>query len=329
MFENLEAAAVPKPVSSFGAQSTALEVAAGIDLTGKTVIVTGGASGIGIETVRALAIAGANVTIAARNLETGREVAQQINSEIEAVRVDVDHLDLGSLASVRAFAQRWGDRPLNILINNAGIMACPLGQTEDGFELQFGTNHLGHFLLTNLLTPSLKRGVPARVVVLSSSAHRRGTVDFDDPNFRTRPYHPFKSYGQSKTANALFALEYDRRYKEEGIRAFSLMPGVIATPLLRHMTPELHAEVGGGDAKEEGKPAVVLEYKTPEQGAATTIWAAISPDLDGFGGLYLEDCNVAETITDPNTAGRGVMAHALDPDAAKQLWTLSEESVAV
>ena len=300
--------------SRFGQKSTALEVVDSIDLTGRTAIVTGGASGIGIETARALARAGASVTLAVRDLAAGARVAAEINGETGAERVSVDALELGSLASVRAFAARWGDRPVSLLINNAGVMACPQGYTEDGFETQFGVNHLGHFLLTELLVPALEKGAPARVIAVSSSAHGMSDVDFDDPDFRHRPYDAFKSYGQSKTANALFAVEFDRRYRDRGIRAFSLMPGVIHTNLGRH--------VPGSDWS-----AIEHLVKTVEQGASTSVWAATAPELEGQGGLYLENCARAEPFVRGMPRGMGVMAYALDPDAARRLWTLSEEKV--
>lgn len=301
-------------MSGFGAQSTALEVVDGIDLTGRTAIVTGGASGIGVETARALVHAGASVLLAVRNPEAGARVAAAINVEIGTERVSVDCLELGSLASVRAFAARWGDRPLSLLINNAGVMACPQGATEDGFETQFGVNHLGHFLLTMLLLPALEKGSPARVIAVSSSAHGMADVDFDDTDFRNRPYDAFRAYGQSKTANALFALEFDRRYRERGIRAFSLMPGVIHTNLGRHVP-----DAGWADIEHLAK--------TVEQGASTSVWAATAPELGGQGGLYLENCAEAEIFVRGMPRGTGVMPYARDPDAARRLWALSEEKV--
>jgi NAD(P)-dependent dehydrogenase (short-subunit alcohol dehydrogenase family) len=301
-------------ISRFGAKSTALEVIEDIDLTGHAAIITGGASGIGVETARALATAGATVLLAVRDLAAGERVAADINAQVGVERVSVDQLELGSLASVRAFAARWGDKPLALLINNAGVMACPLGYTEDGFETQFGVNHLGHFLLATLLVPALEKGTPSRLISVSSSAHGQSDVNFEDPDFRHRDYDPFKSYGQSKTANALFAVEFDRRYKDRGIRAFSLMPGVIHTNLSRHVT--------GADWS-----AIDHLRKTVQQGASTTVWAATSSDLDGQGGLYLENCAQAEPFARGMPRGVGVMPYALDPDAAGRLWTLSEEKV--
>lgn len=301
-------------VSRFGAKSTALEVVQGVGLTGRTAIVTGGASGIGVETARALAHAGASVTLAVRDLSAGERVAAELNAQVGEARVSVDPLELGSLASIRAFAARWGDRPLSLLINNAGVMACPQGYTEDGFETQFGVNHLGHFLLTMLLVPALEKGAPSRVIVLSSSAHGMSDVDFEDPDFRNRPYDAFQSYGQSKTANALFAVEFDRRYSDRGIQAFSLMPGVIHTNLGRH--------VPGSDWS-----VVDHLFKDASQGASTSVWAATAPELDGHGGLYLENCAQAQPFEKDMPRGVGVMPYALDPDAARRLWSLSEQKV--
>jgi NAD(P)-dependent dehydrogenase (short-subunit alcohol dehydrogenase family) len=309
--------------SRFDAKTTALEVVAGIDLSGRSAIVTGGASGIGVETVRALASAGAQVTIAARNLQAAAAVAGMINGELGAARVSFDALELGDLASVREFARRWSEKPLSLLINNAGVMACPLGRTKDNFEIQFGTNHLGHFLLATLLVPALEAGAPSRLISLSSSGHMSSAIDFEDPNYLQRSYHPFKAYGQSKTANALFAVEYDRRHRERGVRAFSVMPGVIETHLGRHMTPELMAELGLKPPG-RGEDNLRLLRKSAAQGAATSVWAATAPELAGVGGLYLEDCAEALPFSRDLPRGKGVMPHALDPQSARRLWDLSE-----
>lgn len=313
---------LPAP-SAFGAASAARDVIAGHDLTGRIVLLTGGASGIGIETARALAGAGAQVTLAVRNTGQGAAVAAELNQEVGAARVSVEALDLASLRSVRALADHWGERPLHLLINNAGVMACPQGYTEDGFETQFGVNHLGHFLLAELLTPALVRSAPSRLISLSSSAHKLGGMNFDDPHFRTLAYHPFAAYGQSKTANALFAVAFDRRYRGSGVRAFAVMPGVIDTPLMRHMSPEVRAKMmPKPDASAETK--VRSRIKTPEQGAATTVWAAVATELDGLGGLYLEDCGVARSSPAGSPGGSGVMSYALDPVDAERLWRLSK-----
>ena len=322
MMSQADNSKAPRVLSSFNADATALEVIAGKDLHGKSVIVTGGASGIGVETARALTIAGADVVLAVRNLAAGQKVANTLNREVGDNRVRVEELNLARLDSVRAFALRWGEKPLTILINNAGVMACPQDYTEDGFEMQFGTNHLGHFLLAKLLTPVLKRGSPSRVISVSSAGHQYGDINFKDPHFRKSAYTPFAAYGQSKTANALFAVEYDRRNKNEGIRAFSLMPGVIKTRLGRHMTPEIRAAVGL--PSEDGLDAL---YRNVEQGAATSVWAAVATELEGRGGLYLEDCAEALPFSKDLPQARGVMPHALNPESAKRLWDLSEKEV--
>jgi NAD(P)-dependent dehydrogenase (short-subunit alcohol dehydrogenase family) len=308
--------------SRFGADTLASEVIEGISLAGKRAIVTGGASGIGIVTVATLAKAGALVTIAARNLGAAKLVADKINDEEGRAAVDVMSIELDSLDSVREFSRRWGSRPLSLLINNAGIMACPFGRTKDGFESQFGTNYLGHFLLAVLLVPSLAAGASSRVISLSSAAHKFSGIDFEDLNFERREYHPFRAYGQSKTANALFAVEFDRRYRSRGIRAFSVMPGVIRTNLGRHMTPELRAEMGFASSPTSQEPTIA--YKSVEAGASTSVWAATAPELENMGGLYLEDCAQAQPFSSELPRGKGVMAYALDPEAASRLWDVSE-----
>lgn len=311
--------------SPFGAFTPAAEVVAGKDLSGLAVIVTGGATGIGVETARALAGAGAAVTLAVRNLDAGRQAADSIGGQPP---VAVEALDLTSLASVRAFAQRWGERPLHVLINNAGVMACPLAYTDDDLEMQVGTNHFGHFLLATLLTPALTKAAEAsgrasRVVSLSSIGHVRSGVNFDDMHFRSRPYDKWESYGQSKSANSLFAVEYDRRFAEQGVRANAVMPGGIMTPLQRHLPIDEQRAMGWID--ENGK--VRDGFKTPEQGASTSVWAAVGDELEGAGGLYLENCAQAVPYT-PETRFVGVKAeHALDPAAAARLWAVSEDTV--
>ncbi|MFA7439368.1 MAG: SDR family NAD(P)-dependent oxidoreductase [Sphingomonadaceae bacterium] len=309
--------------SGFDRESTAMDVVAGHDLSGRNAIVTGGSSGIGIETARALASAGADVTLAVRDLAGGESVAREINAAIGSERVHAARLDLSSLASVRAFAAAWGERPLSLLINNAGIMACPFSHTEDGFEMQFGTNHLGHFLLAHLLSPALQRGAPSRVVALSSSAHLYSDVHYDDIDYTARAYDPFQAYGQSKTANALFAVEFDRRYRDRGIRAFSVMPGVINTGLARHLNP--------GDLEKMLAPSAddprPYFFKNTGQGAATSVWAAVGPELDGHGGLYLENCAEALPFGPDLPRGEGVKSWALDPKSAARLWEISEARV--
>ncbi|MFJ5985450.1 SDR family NAD(P)-dependent oxidoreductase [Lentzea sp. NPDC092896] len=304
----------------FGFGSTALEVVEGVDLSGRRAVVTGGASGIGVETVRALAAAGAEVTIAARDLEAARKVAADVSASTGNKSVLVAPLELTSQESVKAFAAAW-DGPLHLLINNAGVMASPLTRTPEGWELQFATNHFGHFTLTLGLFESL-RAEGARVVNVSSSGHLSSPVVFDDIHFERREYDPWKAYGQSKTANVLFGVEAGRRWAADGITMNALMPGGILTALQRHITPEALQErikLRGGD-----KP---LQLKTPEQGAATTLVLAVSPLVQGRSGLYFEDCNEAV----PNTEGmtNGLAAYAADPEAAAQLWKVSEETLKV
>jgi len=311
--------------SPFGAYADARDVAAGHDLTGKVAIVTGGATGIGIETARALAEAGAEVVIAVRKPDLAESAVAEIQKTVKG-RVSWSMLDLSSFASIRAFVERWGDRPLNLLINNAGVMACPLAYTEDGLEMQIGTNHFGHFLLSVLLAPNLVAGAKAsgktsRLVSLSSIGHRRAPVNFDDPHYRHRPYDKWESYGQAKTANALFAVGFNKRFKDQGVTANAVMPGGIMTPLQRHLPLEEQKALGWID--DEGK--VRDGFKTPEQGASTSVWAAVGDELEGVGGLYLEDLAQAAAWSKDNPWA-GVMPHALDPETAERLWTLSVET---
>ena len=310
--------------SPFGPYTDARDVVAGHDLSGKVAIVTGGATGIGVETARALAEAGAEVVIAVRKPDLAEAAVADIQKTAKG-KVSWSMLDLSSFKSIRAFAERWGDRPLNLLINNAGVMACPLAYTEDGLEMQIGTNHFGHFLLSVLLAPNLvagaKSGWTSRLVSLSSIGHRRAPVNFDDPNFRHRPYDKWEAYGQAKTANALFAVGFDRRFKNQGVRAFAVMPGGIMTPLQRHLPLEEQKAMGWID--DDGK--VRDGFKTPQQGASTSVWAAVGAELDDAGGLYLED--LAQAVPwSPEHPWSGVMPYALDPEAADRLWTLSVET---
>lgn len=313
--------------SPFGAKSTAREVVAGHDLSGKLAIVTGAATGIGVETARALALAGAEVIIAARKPELGEEVANAINEEGGSKRASFGMVDLASLQSIRHFAHVWGDRPINLLINNAGVMASPLMRTADGFEMQFGTNHLGHFLLSVLLAPNLvaaakASGKRSRLVSLSSIGHRRAGVNFEDPNYEHRDYDKWEAYGQAKTANSLFAVGFDKRFKDQGVNANAVMPGGIMTPLQRHMSIEEQRAMGWLDENDKPREG----FKTTEQGAATSVWAAVGDELEGVGGLYLEDCNQAVPWSQERP-WNGVMPHALDPEAADKLWDLSVKTV--
>jgi NAD(P)-dependent dehydrogenase (short-subunit alcohol dehydrogenase family) len=312
--------------SRYGAFTPARIVAADHDLGGRNIIVTGGASGIGLETARALAGAGADVMLAVRDRAAGERAAVAINESIGADRVVAGTLDLASLSSVAAFVDAWGERPLDVLINNAGVMACPLDYTSDDLEMQIGVNHFGHFLLSLGLARALMNAAEedraARVVALSSIGHRRSPIHFDDIHYRQRPYDKWEAYGQSKTANALFAVGFDARFAEHGVNANAVMPGGIMTPLQRHLTQEEMSALGWIDA--EGK--VREGFKTPEQGASTSVWAAVADELEGEGGLYLEDCSVALPWT-PEKPHQGVMDHAQDPEAADRLWTISEQTV--
>ncbi len=308
-------------MSSFDRESTTDEVLAGIDLTGKRAVVTGASGGLGAETARALASRGARVVLAARDLDKVQAVADSICEAHGAGAATVGRLELTDRESIRAFAKDYLSQNdgLELLINNAGIMACPLARTAEGLELQFATNHLGHFLLTCLLVPALRAGAPSRVVTLSSAAHLGGAVDFADPHFNDREYEKFVAYGQSKTANALFALELDRRLHDRGVSAYSLHPGVIMTELARNLTPE---DIQQMMANAAGGPGLV--FKSVEAGAATSCWAATAEELADHGGAYLEDCRLAEGMGAWEGA-LGCAPHAQDPEAARQLWTLSEE----
>jgi NAD(P)-dependent dehydrogenase (short-subunit alcohol dehydrogenase family) len=299
----------------FGFQSTAAEVVDGIDLTGKRAVVTGGASGIGVETARALAGAGAEVTIAVRDTDAGDRVAADIGHGVL-----VAPLDLTDRASIDAFAAGWDDGPLDILVNNAGVMAIQeLERTPEGFEMQFATNHLGHFALTLGLHEALAGAGNARVVSVSSSGHLRSPVIFDDLHFRFRPYEPFLAYGQSKTANVLFAVAITERWAADGITANALMPGGIATNLQRH--------VGGAEYMERRVRELEgtgVRLKTVEQGAATSVLLATSPQLEGAGGRYFDDCNESPLLEERGNSFHGVAPYALDPANAERLWDVSE-----
>jgi NAD(P)-dependent dehydrogenase (short-subunit alcohol dehydrogenase family) len=313
--------------SPFGARSTARDVVKGHDLSGQTMIVTGGASGLGVETARALAEAGADVTIAVRNAEAGAIAAADINTTAGG-RVSVGLLDLSDLPTVAAFASAWGDKPLSALINNAAVMACPQAYTAQDLEMQIGTNHFGHFVLTTLLARALMNGSEAdrasRVVSLSSIGHRRSPVNFDDPHYRNRPYDKWESYGQAKTANALFAVGFNQRFADLGVNANSVMPGGIMTPLQRHLPREEMIAMGWID--EAGK--INERFKSTEQGAATSVWAAVGLELEEVGGLYLENCAQALPWSQESPF-EGVMPYAVDPEAAHRLWALSEETTGV
>ena len=312
----------------FGATSTTDDVLHGIDLAGKRVLVTGVSAGLGVETARALAAHGALVVGAARDLAKARAATRHIPAQTgNGGGLELIELDLASLASVRGCAEKLTSRgnSFDLVIANAGVMACPKGVTEDGFETQFGTNHLGHFVLVNRIAPLLTPG--SRLVNLSSAGHRFSDVDLDDPNFAHTPYTEFGAYGRSKTANILFAVAFDRRHKGRGVRATAVHPGGIRTELGRHMDPaamqRMIDQINAANAA-AGQPA--FSFKTIPQGAATTLWAGIVAPADQVGGLYCEDCHVAELVDDPAVRG-GVRAYALDPDRAAALWAKSEEMV--
>ncbi len=304
---------------NIGRHSTTDEVLAGIDLTGKRILITGGSSGLGAETARALASKGAHVVITARNTVAGATVVKSIIESTGNANVEMMSVELGSLKSIRAFAGQFLAKydTLDILINNAGVMACPHKTTEDGFELQFGVNHLGHFLLTKLITPALVKADNARIVCLSSMAHHMSPVVFQDIQFEHREYNSWASYGQSKSANALHALGLDERLKNQGVRAFSVHPGVIETNLGRHLPEE--------DLKrlEQMKPI----QKTIPSGAATSVYAATAPELDGKGGLYLADCQIG-TVQDEGRVETFVRSYVMNKESANRLWEISEKMTA-
>ncbi|WP_432825386.1 SDR family NAD(P)-dependent oxidoreductase [Dactylosporangium sp. CA-092794] len=302
----------------FSWDSTAEEVIEGVDLAGRRAVVTGGASGIGVETARALAGAGAEVTLAVRDTVAGERTAEEIVATTGNKQIHVASLDLADQASVRAFTAAW-EGPLHILVNNAGVMASPLWRTAEGWEMQFATNHLGHFTLASGLLPALRAAGGARVVAVSSSAHRYSGIVFDDIHFERREYEPWSAYGQSKTANILFAVEADRRWSGDGIRVNSLHPGSIATNLQRHVDP---AEL---QRRRDSAGAAAIPRKTTEQGASTSVLLAASPLLDGVGGRYFEDCDEAGPLRADTP--RGVADYALDPQAAARLWDVTLQHV--
>jgi NAD(P)-dependent dehydrogenase (short-subunit alcohol dehydrogenase family) len=293
--------------TQFGFKTTAAEVVGGIDLSGKRIIVTGAASGIGIETARALAQTGADITLAVRNTKAGAKVAADIEATTGNQNIHVAKLDLADQASVAAFVAAWRG-PLHVLVNNAGVMACPEQYTPEGWEMQFATNHLGHFALTLGLHDALAADGAARVVVVASKAHMLSPVIFDDIHFALRKYDPLLAYGQSKTANILFAVEATKRWQRDGITANSLMPGAIVTNLQRY--------VGGAKSPPELR-------KTVQEGAATSVLLATSPLLNGIGGRYFSDCNESFPVA-RSTGNLGDLApFAIDPENALRLWDIS------
>jgi len=318
----------PLITTRFGATSTAADVVQGVDLSGRHALVTGASSGIGVETALALAAAGAAVTLAVRNVDAGSAVADRIAAAAGRSRPQVRALDLADPASVALLVDRW-DAPLDILVNNAGLVTAGLERTRQGWELQLATNHLGHFALALGLQPHLAAAAQAhggsRIVALSSTAHMRAGIDFDDVNFDRRAYDPQIAYAQSKTANSLFAVEATRRWRAEGIVANAVNPGGVATGLQRSFSDAQRVSLDAAEA------AGVFTYKTVAQGAATTLVAAISPELAGVGGRHLDDCREAYTVPDEAALAEhphGVKEWALDPSAAEELWHRSLEMTA-
>ncbi|MEM5516550.1 oxidoreductase [Henriciella sp. AS95] len=311
--------------SGFHAKSTAKEVLEGIDLSGMNAIVTGGYSGIGLEMVRALSEAGAHVTVPARRLDVARAALADLSEEIA-----IAEIDLADIASVRAFAGDYvaSERPLHILINNAGVMASPLNRVGPGWESQFGINHLGHMALTLALEPAIDKANQTRVVSLSSSAHIRSDVIWDDPNYETRDYDKWEAYGQAKSADALFANALDRKWKHKDVTAFSVHPGGIFTPLQRHLPEEELVALGWKNADGTIPEAVKAMFKTPEQGASTAVWAATSPKLEGRGGEYCEDCDIATLADENSPRWQHARVWITDETKADRLWQMSEGMLA-
>jgi NAD(P)-dependent dehydrogenase (short-subunit alcohol dehydrogenase family) len=313
--------------NSFGPTSTTDEVLRGINLSGKRVLVTGVSAGLGVETARALASHGAQVTGTARNLSKAQAATEPVRAQAtNGGALHLVELDLASLDSVRRCADALlaAGKPFDLIIANAGVMACPKGTTVDGFETQFGTNHLGHFVLVNRIASLLRPG--SRLVNLSSAGHRYADVDLEDPNFERTPYAEFVAYGRSKTANVLFAVEFDRRHKGNGVRATALHPGGIHTELSRHMTLEARDQLVATINAQQPKGAAPFTWKTIPQGAATSVWAACIADADAVGGRYCEDCHVAEVASAPGLR-EGVQPYAVNPQRAQALWQKSEELV--
>ena len=322
-----------KTKTTFGATSTTDDVLSGVKLNGKRFLVTGVSAGIGVETARSLAAHGAHVVGAARDLKKAEEATSQVRKEAAANggKLELIALDLASLKSVRACADALlaKGEPFDVVIANAGVMATPLGHTADGFETQFGTNHLGHFVLVNRIAGLFRKG--GRLINLSSAGHRYSNVNLEDPNFDLTPYEPFVAYGRSKTANILFAVEFDRRHRKNGIRAAAVHPGVIHTELARHMDPsrlETLIKQISEQLAAEGKGA--FQWKTIPQGAATSVWAGVVAPAEEIGGQYCENCHVGKITPDDVTisgVSEGVRGYALDPKNAEALWKKSEEMV--
>jgi NAD(P)-dependent dehydrogenase (short-subunit alcohol dehydrogenase family) len=300
---------------------TALEVVDGVDLTGKTCVITGASAGLGRESARALAKTGAHVVLAARNPSALADAEAWIRGEVSGARTSTVALDLTSLAGIRAAAATIQDLApaIHVLMNNAGVMFTPFSRTSDGFEIQFGTNHLGHFELTRLLTPQLLAADGARIVILSSDGHRMSDVDLDDPNWERRDYDKFAAYGASKTANVLHMVELDRRLSGRGVRAYAVHPGVVATSLARHMTRDDFTSLTQFAPADPGQEKIDVrrDFTMPEHGAATQVWAAVSKDLADVGSVYLVDCAIRDDVA----------PYAVDDAHALALWQVSERLV--
>ena len=315
----------------YGAETTTDEILEGVSLQGRHFMVTGASSGLGEETVRALSSAGAKVTMVARNSGKLNAAADRIRTSVPTSDLQTGLVDLADLSSIRSYAEEYLQEaaPIDVLINNAGVMACPFMTTNDGFEMQFGTNHLGHFLLTNLLMPAILSGQNPRIINLSSAGHTHADVSLDDPNFETSEYNAWESYGRSKSANIHFTRELVRRYGDE-IRSFAVHPGVILTELGRHLTPELMEEMvervkARSESSAEAKETGGLPFKSMEAGAATQVWAATTDDLEGNNGAYLGDCKVG--VEGGNPSENGYLPYIYNEDTAKALWSLSEQMV--
>ncbi len=320
-------------VEVFGATSTTEDVLSGVNLHGKRILVTGVSAGLGVETARSLAAHGAQVVGAARDLAKAKSATEQVRNDAAANGggFELVELDLANLKSVRACADKLlaKGEPFDVVIANAGVMATPFGHTADGFETQFGTNHLGHFVFVNRIASLIRSG--GRLINLSSAGHRFSNVDLDDPNFKSTPYDPFVAYGRSKTANILFAVAFDKRHRDRGVRAAAVHPGVIQTELARYMDPSLlegMVEQINQQLAAEGKSS--FQWKTMPQGAATSVWAAVVAPAKEIGGRYCENCHVGNVVPDNATisgVSEGVRAYALDANLAEALWKKSEELV--
>ncbi len=311
--------------SGFGAKTTAAEIVGDRDLTGWNTIVTGGYSGIGLETVRALANAGARVTVPARSRAKAEPALAALSGDIE-----IADMDLADLSSVRRFAADYlgTNRRLNLLINNAGVMACPLTRVANGWENQFATCHIGHFELARGLEKAIRGAAGTRVVALSSTGHAISDVHWDDPHFQTHDYDKWQAYGQAKSADALFALGLDKRWQDDGVRAFSVHPGGILTPLQRHLPDDEMVALGWKNADGTVPERVQKMFKSPEQGASTTLWAALSEQLDGMGGVYCEDCDIAQQADENSMRHHHAREWITDPERADRLWTMTEDMIA-